>query len=242
MRILTVRRLFVGLACVGSLYVSAPALAAGRADDSAATQAYLSASESYARRASAEAAVSVAAIEARASEIATECPSALSYAPRDAAFGELAEATEMTVVYSGAAPVRSATLRLAQAIAHLSWSRRRLTRLAHSQAVEERSRATLALPDICADIAAWKASAYATLPPSATGFLVRLYAIESGVGPSEESPEAIILRLLRPDEGPAERRAVKRMEQLEVQTNRRLTAAVAAVRTKLAAALGVSGL
>ena len=105
--------------------MSAPALAAGRTDDVAATQAYLRASESYARRAYAEAAASAAAIEARASEIATECPLCLTYAPRDTAFEVLGEVADLTAVYADVAPVRSATLRLAHAIAHLSWSSRR---------------------------------------------------------------------------------------------------------------------
>ena len=220
--------------------MSAPALAAGRADDAAATQAYLRASAAYARSAYAQVAVRVAAVEARASEIAAECPSALTYAPRDAGFEELAEATEMSMVYADEVPVRSATLRLAHAIAHLSWGSSRLTRFVHSQAVAERSSATLALPDVCADIAVWRASAYATLPPNATGFVARVYAIESGDGPSEESREAVIPHLLRPYEGPTQRRAVKRIERLERLADRRLAAAIAAARRKLAGALGVS--
>ena len=222
--------------------MSAPALAAGRTDDVAATQAYLRASESYARRAYAEAAASAAAIEARASEIATECPSALTYAPRDTAFEVLGEVADLTAVYADVAPVRSATLRLAHAIAHLSWSSRRLTRVVRSQAVAERSIATLALPDVCADIAAWKASAYATLPPSATRFLELLDTIGTAGATSEESREAVIARLLRPYESPSERRTFRRMAQLEVRTGRTLMAASEAARTKLAAALGVSAL
>lgn len=239
---LTLRKLLAGLACVGWLCASAPGLAAGQPGDAASTQAYLRASESYARRTYAEAAASATAIEARASEIARECPSALTYAPRDAEFAELTEATEMTVVYAGVAPVRSAALRVAHAIVHLRWSSGRLTRLVRSQAVEERSLARLALPDVCADIAAWRMSAYTALLPDATGFLARVQTIESGVGPSEESLEVVIMRLLRPYEGPAERRIVKRMEQLEARRNRRLRTAIAVARTKLAAALGVSAL
>jgi hypothetical protein len=211
-------------------------------DDAAATRAYLRASESYARSSYAKVAASAAAIEARASEIARECPYALTYAPRDTEFGELAEATEMTVVYAGVAPVRSAALRLAHAIAHLNWSSSRLTRLVRSQAVEERSIAGLGLPDVCADIAAWRMSAYTTLLPSAMGFLARVHKIETGVGPSEESREAVIWRLLRHEEDTVERRTVKRIEELEALKSRRLTATIAVARRKLAAALGVSAL
>ena len=134
--------------------------------------------------------------------------------------------------------------RLSRTIAHLRWSDRRLTRLVHAEAGEERGIVTLVLPDVCADITAWRASAYAALPPSAAGFLARVQAIESSsiVEPSEESREAVIVRLLRPYEGPAERRTAKRIEHLEAEIDRRLTAAAAAVRAKLAAGLGVSAL
>ena len=80
--------LLMVLACGSSLCVSAPAYAADRATDVAATRAYLSASEDYARRAYSMTAASVVAIEARATGIAQECPSALTDAPRDAAFEE----------------------------------------------------------------------------------------------------------------------------------------------------------
>jgi hypothetical protein len=188
--------------------------------------------------------VSVAAIEARASEIAGECPSALTYAPRDMAFGELGEEAVTTVFFAGVAPVRSMLSRLSGAIAQLGWSDRRLSRLVHAEAGEERGIVTLALPDVCADITAWRASAYAALPPSAAAFLARVRAIESSsfVGPSEESREAVIMRLLRPYEGPAERRTAKRVERFEAEIRRRLTAATAAARAKLAAGLGISAL
>ncbi len=242
MRHFAMRKLLSALGCVGLLCVSAPGLASGRPDDAAATQAYLRAGESYARSAYAEVAPSAAAIEARASKIATECPSVLTYAPRDEAFEELTEATNLTVIYTGLAPVHLAMLHLTQAIAHLSWSSNRLTRLVRSQAVDEHSLATLAPPDVCADIAAWRMSAYTAVPPSTTAFLARLYPLEEGVGPSEESLEVVIGRLLKPYEDRAERRTVKYTERLEERRDRRVTAAVVAARAKLAAALGVSAL
>jgi hypothetical protein len=148
----------------------------------------------------------------------------------------------MSMVYADVVPVRSATLRLANAIAHLSWSSGKLTRLAHSLAVAERSSAMLATPSICADIAAWRASAYATLSPSVTEFVRRVYKIESGTGPSEEELGAVIVRLLRPYESPAERQAVKRVERLEERADIRLRKAISVSRSKLASALGISAL
>ena len=146
----------------------------------------------------------------------------------------------MTVVYAGVAPVRSAALRLADAIAHLRWSSSRLTRLVRAQAVGEIELAKLALPDVCVDIDAWRMTAYTTPSSGVTGFIARVFKIEGEL--SEESRETVILRLLRPYEGPAERRTVKRVQQLEARRGKQLDAAIAHVRGKLAVALGVSAL
>jgi len=231
------------IACTVCACMATPSMAA-HASDATATRAYLHASDAYALDASAELKGRVAAMEARASEIALECPSALTYAPRDEAFSELSEEIGAVVVYASAAPERSLLLRASKEIGHLSWSNSRLTRFVRLRAAEESGVATIALPDVCAEIAAWKASAYAALPQSASRFLARSEAIEAEafVGPSEESRETAILRLLRPYESPADRRIAERVERLEAQSGRAFSSAISAVETKLANALGASAL
>jgi hypothetical protein len=204
----------------------------------------LRASEAYARGASAEVGASVSAIAVRAGEIAEECPSALTYAPRDAAFGEIGEETSTTLFYVGVASTSATRLAFARVVGRLSWSDRRLTRLVRAQATEEVAVVAVALPDVCADIEAWKASAYAALPESASGFLARVAAIESGssVGRAGESREAAIMRLLKQYEGPGARRTVVRLKRQEQSTDRKLGEAAEAARVRLAVALGVSAL
>jgi hypothetical protein len=179
----------------------------------------------------------VAAIGARASEIVRGCPAALTYAPRDEAFEELGGEASETAFWAGTASIRSTGLRLADAIAHLRWTDRRLTRLVHTVAAEEQMAAALALPDVCADIDA-------TLPQSTTRFLARSQAAESlsFVGFTEESRERLIWRLLSRFQRPAEIRAAKRVEHVERQIGKRVEAAVVAARAKLAAGLGVPAL
>jgi hypothetical protein len=233
--------LIAGLACAASAGLPTNSLASVHAHDATATRAYLRATDAYDHSATGEVAASVAATEARTSEIAGGCPSALTYAPRDEAFGELGEEAIMSALWAGAAPMRSTGLRLADAIAHLTWSDRRLTRLVHAEAAEERGIAAIALPDVCADIAAWKAGAYAALSQSSTQFLARVRAIETlslDFGPSE----ATTWHLLRRFEGPAERPSARRMERAEAQIRKRLEAAAVAAEGKLAAGLGVSTL
>jgi len=222
----------------------AHALASVHTGDAAATRAYLSAAGAFERSAYAEVGVNAAAIEAHASEIGGECPSALTYAPRDTAFAELGEEAYTTAFFAGTTPARPMLLRLSQTIERLRWSDRRLTRLVRAEAAEERSIAALALPDVCADIAAWKASGYAALPQSAASFLARVRGIESSsfVGPSEERREAVILRLLRPYETPAQRRTARSIERLEAEIGRRFRAARTSGEENLAAAWGVVAL
>jgi hypothetical protein len=236
--------LIAGLACAASACLPAHALASVHTGDAAATHVYLGAADAYERSTYAELGVIVAAIEARASEIGGGCPSVLTYAPRDGAFGELGEEAATTAFFGGLAPERPMSLRLARAIEHLRWSDRRLTRLVRVEVAEERAGATLALPNVCADIAAWRASGYAALPQSAASFLARVHAIEflSVAGQSEELREAVIMRLLRPHETSADRRTASRIERLEAQIGRRLNAARTIAEKTLAAAFGVSAL
>ncbi len=232
------------LACAVCACLLTPPSALAGANDVAATRAYLRASYAYDRAIDREAAVDAAAVRARAGQIAGECPSALTYAPRDAAFRELGEEITATLYGAREASTHSQALGFAGAIGHLRWSDRRLTRLVHAQAAGERASATIALPDICGDIAGWKASAYATLPPASTQFIARLRAIEAlyFVGFIEQSRETIIMRLLRRYEGSAERRAAGHIERLELRVETQAAAAVAAARSTLAPALGVSAL
>ena len=220
--------------------MAAPAFASARPDDAAATHAYVRASEEYARAAGVALAGSVAAIAAEGNEIAQACPAALTYAPRDGAFEELGEEISDTLFFAGVAPMGAARLTFASAIGGLSWSDRRLTKLIRQLAAVELGTVALALPDVCADIAGWKASAYAALPEGSSEFLASRAALASReyVGPSEEWIEVAVRRLLRRYEVPAERRAMKQVERHEQGTSAMLAVAQRDARTKLEAALG----
>jgi hypothetical protein len=241
--VLAMRTLTVGLACAMWACLPAHAFASVGAGDVAATRVYLRASDAYVRSAYSAIGVIAVAVEVRASAIAGECPSVLTYAPRDRAFAELGEEAVLTARFAGAASLHPMMLRLAHAIEHLRWSNRRLTRLVRAEVAEERALVTLALPDVCSDILAWKASKYAALPPSAASFVAHMQAIESlSVGLLEESREAVIMRLLKPYETSAGRRTARRVERLEAMIGKRLGAVGTNARKKLAAAFGVPAL
>jgi hypothetical protein len=219
--------------------------AAAARNDAAATRSYLRARYDYDRVVTSEAPAGEAALSARAAQLAGECPSALTYAPRDADFSGIDEEVGVTLTTSywmGPPTLRAATLRLARELAPLHWSNRTLTRLVHAESAEERGEATIVPPDVCADIAAWRASSYASLPPDAVRFLARVDRIRAlrFVGFTEESREAIIRRLLRRSEGAGERAVARRLARLESRVDARAEGDEVAARKKLAAALGVS--
>ncbi len=233
------------LMCGACAALPAPAFAAGaHARDVQATRTYLHAYETYVPEAELGVGAQVAAIDMRESEVAARCPSALTYAPRDAAFEELSEELATAQWYAGVAPIRSIMLRLAGVIADLSWSDDELTRLVHAEAREELADVALVLPDVCAEIEAWKASGYASLPSGVSEFLAHVEAIEAEPTPrrSEESREKLIMRLLRRYETPAERRLVRGLERREERSLKRRETGAIAARSKLVAALGGSEL
>ncbi len=235
------------LVCAVCTLLSAPALAAAHPDDARATRAYLRASETYARDAAAALDASVSAIDTREREIATACPFALTYAPRDAAFEEIGEEAKLTLLDVGAASTRAARLAYAHALDRLRWSDQQLTRLVHERAAEELAPATIALPDVCADIDAWKASAYATLPQSTSEFLARSGRSESGSLASllallEEPHKTKLARMLGRFENRREARSATMIERQEERTSSEVGRASRTAAQTLAAWLGITAL
>lgn len=228
-------------ACLACLYVPGLASAAGK-ESVRSTQAYLQADYAYTRAVARDAGASAAAITARAAMIAGECPSVLTFAPRDGAFGEVAQTIERSVWLANVDPVRAATLRFVDEIGHLRWADKKLTQLVRAVAAQERFAATVTPPAVCASVEAWKNSAYTTLPAAVGAFVSRLEAIEAAEGFSEESLEARIEHRLRRYANPHERRLAGAVKRLEGIAERRLDTAFAAARRKLEAALGASPL
>jgi hypothetical protein len=232
----------VGAACVACCCLPAFARAAGRAQDAGSTSAYLRASYAFARAELRDTQAIAATIAAWAGRIDEECPSALTFVPRDRAFGEVAETIERSVSLAGVAPMRSAMLAFAAETAHLKWANPALTRLVRAQAQQERWAATVALPALCAEIAAWRGSAYTTLPAAVGSFLARAGAGEEAAGLSEESLQARIEDQLGRHETPSERRLANEIKRLEHAVERRLNAAEAVAQHKLEAGLGAPSL
>jgi hypothetical protein len=226
-------------ACIACLL---PDLAQAGQDGASSTAAYLQADYTFVQGEFRDLGQSAAAIAASAGVIAGECPSALTFAPRDAAFGEVAEAIERTLLLSNVEPVRSVTLQFSRRAGGLKWADGKLTRLVDVLAARERLAATVLLPAVCSAVDAWQRSAYTALPETVGSFLSQLEAVEEATGFSELSVEARIERRLRRYEDSREKRIAGETERLEGILDRGLQTAFVAARRKLEAALGASPL
>jgi hypothetical protein len=157
---------------------------------SLATRTYIKANYTLVSAARANLAPAKAAITNLGATVAGECP--------------VVGALEVAAYQ----PDRESMLAFAHAIHVLRWSNRKLTRAVDGYATKLEGFTTLAPPNICADVKAWVASDYATLPASTIAFDKGFYTFDIE---AEEVP----LRLLRPYESATEASLLHRTQRLE---------------------------
>ncbi|HXC23643.1 MAG TPA: hypothetical protein VNU28_03575 [Solirubrobacteraceae bacterium] len=237
-------RLLVGVvACLTVLaFASVLAGATSGRSNAGATGAYLRAADAFARAQAANVGASVAAMEKEASGIASGCPSVLAGAPKGAQLGVLGGEIASAVLFSSLAPDRKAILAFVGKVGALHWSDGTVAKLVRELAAEERASAQLALPDVCADLSAWKASGYRTLPSSTTGFIKAVEAVGKetrGAGGKEESLEEAVLRRLRPYETPADRRLAQQVNRVGETAAKRLLSSYSAALSHVGKVLGL---
>lgn len=223
----------------------ASALAGTRPGNAAATHAYLRISARRERLYSSDG-QAVAAVGSLVQQIATECPGALAYAPRDDAFEGIGAEVSATlaVTFTNAVVPQAQALGEARALDALRWSDRKLTRLVRDLAAEVRAYATSAPPSLCAQIGAWREGAYVALPSPSTRFLTEMSESEPEyyVGRHEEVREKVIARLLRPYEKPAESRRADEVLKMESRTARGIGAVMSGAEKQIATDLGAAAL
>jgi hypothetical protein len=142
----------------------APARAAASPRDLAATHAAIVAGYALARAGVATINVAQSRIEAFDRRLAGECPGIGAGTPEDEASQpmsyDVAVALWSIAYGSAAAPIK----RFASAIAPLRWTKARINREAHALVANLTGLATIPLPNLCADVAEWKASGFTVVP------------------------------------------------------------------------------
>ncbi len=192
------------------ILAATPAPALAGSGDVAATRAYIQADYALVHAARVNLASSDAALRSLRRQIAAECPNVAAGSPEDTDSEQLSNELVGAMTVAGIVPDAHAVARFARAVAVLHWSNGVLTRKVHSYAARLMTLSVLAEPDMCADVRAWVAGGYRTLPQSAVSFDSRYYQVEVAIG---EVPA----RLLAPSEQPQERPILAHAERLEGQ-------------------------
>lgn len=200
--------------------------------DIAATHAYLQAAYTYEQAVVANAGASKAAFESTASTIGAECPGVLANAPpqrfalfagpqsprtaraigeanrRERQLNELEDELDEAPQLAFQQPNRQAAATFASALAPLSWSNPKITKLVQQSAAGLKQLTALALPAVCADMRAWVASDYRTLSPATKQFLSEFVPLAGGA-----LAPLLLGRLMKPYEGPAEKILMGKIRQ-----------------------------
>jgi len=176
-----VRGLLPLLAALAGLAVW-PASAPASAADLAATQAYVQANYAALQVVMSHLAASEAGPLHVLSQVRRECPGAGTGSPQDPESTQMSNEVIGAMVLSAAQPDLQAIRTFIRAVAGLHWSNRGLTRAIHTYAGDWKTLLSLSAPNLCADVKAWGASGFHTLPASTVTFVARFMPAWVGAG------------------------------------------------------------
>ncbi len=174
------RALALPLTAIGLLLGGSPALAAG--GDAGATAAYVRANYALVANAHAKQGAAEAALQSLLARVRRECPNVVAGSPQNEASEKLTFELVGAMRLSALKPISGAIAAYARAVSGLRWSDAALTREVHAYARELLTQSRIPVPDLCAELRAWKATGYASLPPGTLPFDKAYYAVYVGIG------------------------------------------------------------
>lgn len=169
------------LAALGSCAAMLPVAALG-ASDAATTEAYVRANYALVFTGHRDIPTAHARILALRQRLRSECPGVVAGSPQDEASETLTWELIGAMTIAGYQPGLGAARKFSQAVAKLSWSNRSLTRAVRKYTRQGLAEVRTPPPDVCADLRAWKASGYTTLPATTTHFRQTFFENYVGVG------------------------------------------------------------
>jgi hypothetical protein len=156
----------------------APSPALGSPSDVAATHKAIVAGYSLARAAVATINIAQSRVESYNRKLAVECPGVGSGAPENEAsqpMGHEVAVALWSIAYGSAAgPIQ----KFAKAVSRLRWTSARINHNVRSFTANLTALATIPLPDLCADVRAWVASGFSTVPQRIVELDRRVEALE----------------------------------------------------------------
>jgi|SRR5271154_5403143 len=189
------------------ILTASPALASS--GDAAATQAYIHANYALVKAADGKIQSSEAALAALVGQVRDECPKAAAHSPQDHDSEQLSDEAVGAIVVAGVGPNVAAIHAFAGAAGRLHWSNHKLTSTIQSYVGKVKAMSALTAPSLCADIRAWVASGYQTLPANTVSFDAKYTPVWVALG---ELPGALSRFELRAEKG-----VVARSNLLEMQ-------------------------
>ena len=191
-----------------SLIAALPAQALASSQDLAATHAYLEANYTLSREGVGLIHSEQANVEHLNAKLAHECPNVGAGSPESEASEpvsyEVAVALWSVLYGTAAKSIRG----FDAAVKPLRWSSPRITRISQQYASDLHELATLSLPHLCADVSAWKATRYQTVPPNIISLQHRVEAIQ---------PTPVPNSLLAPYESGSDRALAASTAKLETK-------------------------
>jgi len=191
-------RVIFMLAVMAALAI--PAAAWATSGDEASTQKYIQADYALVQVGGAKLGAARAALRTVRSQIEGECPRAAAESPQNPDSTQLSDeiiGAMVTNAYHTAVPAGEAFVRATQG---LRWSNHRLTSTIQSYVAKLKVLIGLAPPNVCADVRAWVASDYQTLPASTVRFdaqfmpnWVAIGELPGSLAPYERSSEKAVL-------------------------------------------------
>lgn len=148
--------------------VPAPALATSA--DVTATQAYVRANYALVSSAHAKVGVAEAILQALLRRVRSECPRAAAGSPQDTDSEALTFELVGEMRLAATRPNAGAVAKFARTVAKLRWSNAKLNNAVRAYSAQLRKQSLLAVPDICAEVRAWSASGFQTLPAGTPRF------------------------------------------------------------------------
>jgi hypothetical protein len=206
-----------------------------------ATDVYLHALDALVRGESAHVGASVAAIKGETDSIDRECPSSLADVPEGKQLIDVSMEVKAAIRFSLYKPYAKMIMRFKAEIEGFRSGDRTLTRLIRLAIPLARAVTMLAIPDVCADIAAWGASDYHMLSQDTVRFVGEVKAVTQDAivvhGGMRKLLTARILKVIKLNESSSERSLIVRVNRLEAATSRRVTRAYGMAISEVAGTL-----
>lgn len=189
---------------------AAPASALAASGNAATTQKYIQANLKLVESGVSKIGPGRAALQSTRRRIEGQCRNAAFDSPQNPESTELSNEIIGSIVLPALQIGKPDLLKFIGAAGGLHWSNAKLTSAIRVYVGKLKVMATLAAPDVCADVRAWVASGYTTLTPSTIEFDKRFMPNWVAVG---ETPTP----LLTPFAAPSQRAALRRTMSLENQ-------------------------